>query len=181
MITVKPPQRIRGIYRDKIGIFLAGSIEMGNAEEWQSSIEAKLEAAIDLLGYRPKSWNPMNPPYMDFVLLNPRRDDWDSSWQQKYEDPHFYQQVEWELTALKEADHIIMYFDPGTKSPISLLELGLYAASSKMVVVCPEGFYRKGNVDIVCDQYNVVQKNTLQEACDYIIELEIRKSNIYED
>jgi len=48
-----------------------------------------------------------------------------------------------------------MYFDPNTKSPISLLELGLHANSGKMIVCCPKGFWRKGNVDIVCERYDV--------------------------
>jgi hypothetical protein len=46
-----------------------------------------------------------------------------------------------------------MYFVPGTISPISLMELGLFA--NKCVVYCPEGFERKGNVDIVCQRYNI--------------------------
>jgi hypothetical protein len=48
-----------------------------------------------------------------------------------------------------------MYFDPNTKSPISLLELGLFAQSKKLIVCCPRGFWRKGNVDITCDRYGI--------------------------
>jgi hypothetical protein len=48
-----------------------------------------------------------------------------------------------------------MYFDPNTKSPISLLELGLFASSKKLIVCCPDGFWRKGNVRIVCELYNI--------------------------
>ncbi len=48
-----------------------------------------------------------------------------------------------------------MYFDPDGKAPISLLELGLHARGGKMVVCCPEGFWRKGNVEIVCERYGV--------------------------
>ena len=48
-----------------------------------------------------------------------------------------------------------MYLAPETKSPISLLELGLHAAGGKMIVVCPEGFWRKGNVEIVCSRHNI--------------------------
>ena len=97
-------------------------------------------------------------------ILNPRRDDWDSSWEQNKNNLQFRQQVEWELEAQEKADKIIMYFDPNTKSPISLLELGLFAKSGKLVVVCPEGFWRKGNVDIVCEKYGVKQVKNLEEA-----------------
>jgi hypothetical protein len=117
-------------------IFLAGTIEMGNSEDWQSKISESLS----------------DKPY---TILNPRRVDWDSSWTQEFENPQFYQQVTWELNALDKADIIILYLLPDSKSPISLLELGLYAASGKLLVCCPKGFWRKGNVDIVCERFNI--------------------------
>jgi hypothetical protein len=42
---------------------------------------------------------------------------------------------------------------PDTKAPISLLELGLFARSDRVVVGCPDGFWRRGNVEIVCQRY----------------------------
>ncbi len=132
----KPPMNIAKRDRERKSVFLAGSIEMGKAEDWQK----KLEGICDDFGYD---------------VLNPRRDDWDSSWTQEFDNPQFFQQVTWELDALETADLIIMYFAPNTKSPISLLELGLFANSGKIRVICPSGFWRKGNVDIVCQYYNI--------------------------
>jgi hypothetical protein len=63
-----------------------------------------------------------------------------------------------------------MVFDPKTMSPISLLELGLQSKSNKMVVMCPEGFWRKGNVDIVCEKYNIKQVKNIDELVEYIYE-----------
>ena len=146
MRTIKPPMMT---YRDNVkelAIFLAGSIEMGAAENWQAKIE---EAMKD----------------RNVLLLNPRRDDWDSSWKQEIANDHFYGQVEWETAALEYADVIAMYFDPNTKSPISLLELGLFADSGKMLVCCPEGFWRKGNVDFICEKYGI---NTFDNLDDLI-------------
>ena len=88
---------------------------------------------------------------------NPRRDDWDSSWRQQIGDGQFREQVDWELAAQEAADRILMYFSPGTKSPITLLELGLAARTGKLIVCCPDGFWRKGNVDVVCARYGVEQ------------------------
>ena len=127
-------------------IFLAGSIEMGAAEDWQSVI--------------PELFNDRNK----LTFLNPRRDDWDSSWEQKESNPQFSKQVNWEMNMLDVCDIIFMYFSPETKSPISLLELGLYANSGKMIVCCPDGFWRKGNVDIVCSRYGIPVYNTLDSA-----------------
>lgn len=125
-------------------VFLAGSIEMGNAEDWQTSLGNYF---ID----------------NGFIVFNPRRNDWDSTWEQKFENPQFYQQVNWELRAMEQSDMIVMYFSPNTKSPITMLELGLYARSGKLHVICPDGFWRKGNIEIVCNYYNIPLSNSIQE------------------
>ncbi len=69
------------------------------------------------------------------------------------------------------ADLIVMYFDKNTMSPISLLELGLFARSGKLIVYCPEEFWRSGNVDIVCLKYGIKQVSSLEEIYDSIITL----------
>jgi hypothetical protein len=48
-----------------------------------------------------------------------------------------------------------MYFAPDTKSPITLLELGLASRSGRLVVCCPAGFWRRGNVEVVCARHGV--------------------------
>lgn len=153
MNVLTPPQRVNADHQ--VVVFLAGSIEMGAAKEWQ-------QQAIDL-------FDSMIPEEQrrDYLILNPRRPDWDSSWKQEYEDPQFYQQVKWELKGLKEADYVLVYFDPSTKSPISLLELGAF--HNKAIVVCPEGFWRKGNIDIFCEEFNVKQVPDLKSAVEQII------------
>jgi len=137
---IKPPGDIShtgGCY-DKHTLFLAGSIDMGQSINWQAVIE-------DVFKDSP------------IVIFNPRRDDWDSTWEQNKNNKQFYEQVNWELTALDRADVIAMFFADNTKSPISLLELGLWAgfAPGKLVVYCTDKFWRKGNVDIVCQRYGI--------------------------
>lgn len=124
-------------------IFLAGSIEMDKAVNWQKRCEEMLQN--------------------DYIIFNPRRDQWNSSWSQTIENENFKEQVDWELNALERADIIIMYFAENTMSPISLLEFGLYAQSNKMKVVVEENFWRKGNIDVVCDRYSIEQFKTLEE------------------
>ncbi len=128
-------------------IFLAGSIEQDKAENWQNYLIRNLADT-------------------NLTLLNPRRESWDASWVQSIENEQFRGQVEWELAALEAADHIVIYFDPNTKSPISLLELGLFAQTGKVTVCCPEGFWRKGNVDIVCKRYGVPQVGSLAKLLE---------------
>ena len=134
-----------------IRIFLGGSIDMGAAENWQERL------AKDLSDYSDD----------DLVLLNPRRDDWDSSWIQ---DPtpgtQFYEQVSWELDAQENADACIYYFAADSKSPITLLELGLFYEGS--VVCCPKEFYRYGNVKMVCDRNGVLMVETYDEMLEIL-------------
>ncbi|MDY8137759.1 nucleoside 2-deoxyribosyltransferase domain-containing protein [Aquimarina sp. 2201CG5-10] len=132
-----------------LNVFLAGSIEVGVAERWQDKVVKELSEA-------------------NVTLLNPRRASWDSSWKQEIENPIFKEQVDWELDALELADIIIMYFDKETKSPITLLELGLFARSGKLLVCCPEGFWRKGNVDVVCERYKIPQVSSLEELINEV-------------
>ena len=42
-----------------------------------------------------------------------------------------------------------------SKSPISLMEIGLFAKEGKLMVFCPKTFYRYDNVRVVCNRYNV--------------------------
>jgi hypothetical protein len=146
MEVIKAPLMPTWNLKNDTTVFLAGSIEMGAAEDWQSVI--------------PELFKDRNT----LTFLNPRRDDWDSSWEQKESNPQFSKQVNWEMNMLDLCDVIFMYFSPETKSPISLLELGLYANSKKMIVCCPDEFWRKGNVDIVCSRYGIPVYNTLDAA-----------------
>ena len=142
-IEIQAPNKIE--YVDGyVSVFLGGSIEMGKAEEWQKRVIKELQE-------------------YPFLFLNPRRDDWDSSWTQNISNPMFKEQVTWELDSLEFADIIVMYFDPKTLSPISLLETGLHAKSKKLIVYCPTGFWRKGNVDIVCEKYGITMVNSFGE------------------
>lgn len=129
------PPEPTGVNLNKVVLFLAGSIEMGKAVDWQTQLINELEDN-------------------DLVVLNPRRKDWDSSWEQKISNPQFKEQVTWELDGLACANIVPLYLAPGTMSPISLLELGLFNYK-RVVIYCPEGFWRKGNVDIVAERYDL--------------------------
>ena len=133
--VLKPPAPLV-LAEGERSVFLAGSIEMGRAENWQSTLERSL---ADL----------------PVAVLNPRRDAWDASWEQSIHNPLFRGQVEWELDGLERASVIAMYFAPTTQAPVTLLEFGLMAQSGKLVVCCPPGFWRRGNVEVVCTRFGV--------------------------
>lgn len=133
-------------------VFLAGTIDMGESENWQEIAIKKLTEEGGKGFFKAK-----------YHIYNPRRNNWNKDWEQKYENPEFYQQVNWEIEAMEKADYIIMNFLPDSMSPITLMELGLYAKSGKLFVVCPDEFYRSGNVQIICRKYNIPLYKTLEE------------------
>jgi hypothetical protein len=152
MIIVKAPERVELNFLNTDSVFLAGSIEMGGAPDWQTEVTRLLEET-GLVSH----------------VFNPRRNDWDSSWLQRIDNPQFYEQVSWELDHLEQADFVFFYFAPGTQSPISLLELGLFADRANVTVVCPDGYWRKGNIDIVCQRHRIPVFKTLGEGVKNII------------
>jgi hypothetical protein len=135
MQVQKPPAPL-AVPAGARAVFLAGSIEQGTADDWQATLTSALAAH-------------------DVFVLNPRRDEWDATWRQAIDEPRFRGQVEWELDGLERADVIAMWFAPSTRAPITLLELGLHARGGKVVVGCPDGFWRKGNVEIVCARFGI--------------------------
>jgi len=137
---VRSPQPVPA--DDRLKVFLAGSIDMGGTSDWQAQLARELADE-------------------GVVLLNPRREDWNPAWKPVAEEPEFRRQVEWELTALQRADVIAMYLAPGSQAPVSLLELGLHAGSGKVLLACPDGFWRKGNVDIVAHRYGIPSYDSL--------------------
>lgn len=125
-------------------IFLAGTIDMGNSRDWQAEIHDR--------------FSEMNGRY---ILFNPRQENWDATRPGEMD-----YQVKWELDHLEDADMIIMYILGTSKSPISLLEMGLHAKSGKMYVICEKDFYRYDNVRITCDYYEVPLYNDLESFLD---------------
>jgi hypothetical protein len=140
------------VHLDQPSVFLAGSIEMGKAKEWQTDMTRQLSD-------------------LPITVLNPRRPDWNKDWKQEANFHPFKEQVDWEMDSLIACDIIALYFQSGTLSPISLLELGLHAADGKLIVFCEEGFWRKGNVEMVCFRYGIPLVTTEEDFA-----LETRKA-----
>ncbi len=151
------PQKTNNSIKTSKRVFLCGTIDLNQSFDWQ-------QQAIKIIDVERNKIEGN-----DIVsIYNPRRKDWNSKWKQDIKDSNFNEQVNWELNNIDLSTHIIMNFLPDSKSPISLLELGLYADSKKILVICPKGFYRKGNVDIVCESYGIPQFKTLKEAIKHI-------------
>lgn len=127
-------------------IFLAGTIDMGNSKDWQMELY--------------DTFSKMDGRY---ILFNPRQENWDATRPGEMD-----YQVKWELDHLEDADMIIMHILGSSKSPISLLEMGLHAKSDKMHVICGKDFYRYDNVRITCEYYGIPLYNDLESFLDSV-------------
>lgn len=136
MISIKPPLQYYKNIISETCIFLAGTIDQGNSSDWQKEVEDYLSNVDNI------------------IIFNPRRDEWDSSWEQKIDNPNFKEQVLWELKYMEKSDIIIFNFLPDSKSPVTMLELGLHV-NDNIMVCCPDEFYRSGNIHIICEMYNI--------------------------
>ncbi len=119
-------------------IFLAGTIDRGDSFDWQNDV------ACELKDY-------------PITFFNPRRPEWDNRWNNsgKNISAQMKRQINWELGHLESADFICMWIEPDSKSPISLLEMGLYARRKKILVGCMPRYYRGANVYTVCKYYGI--------------------------
>ena len=124
------------IGKNPFRIFLAGTIDNGDSTDWQQELINTING-VELR--RPTS------------IYNPRRKEWPSSDDHREID----RQIEWELSHLEKADLIVMNILANSKSPISLMELGLFAKEGRLMVFCPKTFYRYDNVRNVCRRYGV--------------------------
>lgn len=90
------------------------------------------------------------------------------------DNPKFNEQVTWELDNIECADLVIFYFDPNGPAPITLMELGLCVGREQYsIVCCPDGYWRKGNVEMICDRYGIPLCNTIDELIGLVkIDLE---------
>ncbi|EXJ66829.1 uncharacterized protein A1O5_10024 [Cladophialophora psammophila CBS 110553] len=132
-------------------VFLAGTTSKVDTTDWRETL------STSLLG-------------TPITIYNPYRADWDSSWREDINFAPYREQVEWELEKQDQADIVVFYFHPATQAPISLLELGVCArAPGKAIVVCPEGYWKRGNVQIVCNKFGFEMVDTLDGLKDAII------------
>ena len=119
---------------DVKSVFLAGTIDNGDSLNWQDNV------IIELINLG-----------VSCNIYNPRREHWNSNPSKE----EMENQIKWEQDHLDKADVIAMVLLDDSKSPISLLELGLYAKSNKLIVFCTPNFYRWDNVRLTCKKYNI--------------------------
>lgn len=145
--------------RGALKIFLAGTIGGGK----NSEITHEVNWQKDIISYIKYEY-----PNVNLIIFNPRRDNWPEKGGDKQNIDY---QIQWELEHMEKADVIIMNILEDSLSPITLMEMGLWAGKNpnKLKVYCPNNFWRFDNVDNLCCRYNVVRYNSLYSMIDNTI------------
>lgn len=126
VITPESDGRSDETYAIGYTVFLAGTIDNGYSNNWQDDLCSKLDG--------------------DILVCNPRREHWNENASVK----ELQYQIAWEQQHLHISDLIVMVLLDDSKSPISLMELGEFCSSRKMIVFCTPKFYRYWNVKDLC-------------------------------
>ncbi|KAK8054173.1 hypothetical protein PG996_013474 [Apiospora saccharicola] len=124
------------------------------------------------------------------TFYNPLRSDWDATWRNDVNCVPFREQTQWELDRQTRADLVVVYLGPHTDAPVSLLELGLVAGlaaasgpsttgmvedskkygKKKQVLVCAhEGYKKRGNVQLLCQNFGIEMVDTIEDFPSAII------------
>lgn len=131
-------------------IFLAGTIDNGESANWQEEVIIALET--------------ISP---EIQIINPRRESWDKSASQKPDNAELVKQIQFELLHLQTADAVLMWLAPESKSPISLLELGILCGqahgTNRAIVGTTEDFYRYANIVVTTNAFKVPLVGSLNE------------------
>lgn len=130
---------ISQIPRDKEYIFLAGSMVTEPEVNWRQTVVNNLQESYHFL-------DPTNPNHNSLGDVEMR------------------EHIKWEFNGLRIADYIILNFLPDSLSPISMVELGMYIATRKLIVVCPKEFYKWRYIDTLCKEYNTPIFNQLEDV-----------------
>jgi len=128
-------------------VALAGHYSNGSTPDWRAEVTAHLEP-------------------LKGTILDPRPER-NSYWNPTMGSDEFKEQFTWELNALDRADVTAFYFLPGSKSPITLLQLGLFVRRS-LIVCCPKGFQNRGHVDHIVERYGLTRVEDLNELKEAI-------------
>ena len=148
-------------------VFFAGTIDNGESDDWQKELYCNVAMHDNLVITMGENY--VTPEKLNITIFNPRRDEWNP----EFSNEDVIEQIKWEQEKLDEADLIVMVLRDDSKSPISLLELGLYGPGGKMIVFCSDKFYRYNNVKLTCEKYLIPFEETtdLYRIGDAIVDL----------
>jgi hypothetical protein len=130
-------------------LFIGGTIDDGKSWDFQKYVTETLK----------------NLPISNkLIILNPRDSDWDLTIKQTDSEPKFRKQVNWEQDGLKYSSLIFMHFIGGSRSIISMSELGQYCNSGKLIVSADPNYFKRGNIEVLSRRYGFPLYDNLDDG-----------------
>lgn len=86
----------------------------------------------------------------------------------------FNGQVNWEVDGIDEADVVFIFIDPATKSIVTFGEFYYILGQLKagvhrdVIIVCPHGYWRRGNIEVMCNRFGLKLHETLEEGIEVL-------------
>ncbi|CAM1372061.1 nucleoside 2-deoxyribosyltransferase domain-containing protein [Tenacibaculum xiamenense] len=124
-------------------VFLAGSMCIDKEDDWRKNVIKNFANVFDFIDPTNENHNLLNDSQMEH-------------------------HINWELEGLELSDIILMNLLPESKSPISMVELGLYARSNKLIICCPENFYQYRYIKTLAKKYNVALFTELEKGIQHL-------------
>ena len=141
-LTIVTPPRLF-VRRSGAKIFLGGSIDLGNAPDWQGSITK----------YIDQSWGPE-----DVTVYNPRRLD-------EFTSDLETEQAAWTISMLTLADYILLHLAGEGASPISTLELGMFIDDPRLYLSIDDEYTRKEIIEYHYNCFGIGQIYASPKKC----------------
>lgn len=133
LVIHRPPQKkIHSLDYTRHRVYLSGAM---TGEDWQSKFTNELDSLrVDVFSPRYPSSHTVTPPDGLF---------------------------EWEIDHMSIANVIAFNFIPDEDCSSALIALGMYAKTDRIIVCCPDGFFKKGDIDALCNREDIPQVDSL--------------------
>ncbi len=117
-------------------LFLAGAIDNGKAEDWQSQVLTTLRNKLENLNFL-------------FQVVNPRRNNWNPKVNSTFD------QATWEIEKLTDSKVIFFRFLAGSDAPITLYELG--TCIGQEITIHPTAWGRRSIIISADSNYSKIE------------------------
>ena len=133
LVIHRPPlKKIHSLDYTRHRVYFSGAM---TGEDWQSKFTTKLEdLRVDV--FCPRYPSSHTVPAPDGLF-------------------------EWEIDHMSIANVIAFNFISNEDCSSALIALGMYARTDRIIVCCDDEFYKKGDIDALCDREDIPQVDSL--------------------
>lgn len=139
---------------------------MGNSTDWQTDLTEKISSNV--IKCLAESLDKARK-FQRVVVLNPRRRDWDNSWNLDPLDPRLIAQIEWEHSAIEMSHLVFVNILESSQSPISLQEVGLIYDKSKLIIHLPPKYEFQAILEKYAQHHSIVSHSSFDDSVESLL------------